>query len=183
MNRQIVIFGFCGLLILAMVVVPQPVGTQVVSGGEPFSLPGVLVWVVVLVPVAAILMPVFRKTGIKIQGKTWVYLLSFVVVLVGYAWFQSQVKKLDNMATIPSGGVFTSSIAAARPVAVQAAAQTAPQGKGSRYTVVAGDTLWGICRKHYGTSVTTQLVTEVARVNNLANGGANLRIGQVLTLP
>ncbi|MBU3935337.1 LysM peptidoglycan-binding domain-containing protein [Patescibacteria group bacterium] len=177
MSWKIFVWAFLALAVLAMIFAPQPVGTQVVSGGEPFSIPGVLVWVVVLVPVVAILMPVFKKTGVKIPGKAWPYLISLVVILVGFTWVNSQVKNLDQAAA--SGG-FTSSISATRPVAVQAAVQ-APQG--SQYTVVAGNTLWGICRNHYGSSVTAQLVTEVSRVNGLTNGGANLQVGQQLTLP
>jgi len=57
--------------------------------------------------------------------------------------------------------------------AVQATAATAT------YTVVSGDTLWGICRKYYGDGT---LYSKLAAYNGIKN--ANLiRVGQKFTIP
>lgn len=51
--------------------------------------------------------------------------------------------------------------------------------KTSTYTVVSGDTLWGICRKYYGDGT---LYAKLATYNSIKN--ANLiRVGQKITIP
>ena len=185
MDKKVFVWGFFFMVVLAMVVARQLAGAQVILEGEYFSLPGMavlggfgLVLWVGLKPARTKIGGAVAATGIQISGKTRGWLLVGAILVVVAFSLNSGVKRLDLAAA--NGGVYSSSISSAHPVAVQAAViQIAPQGS---HAVVAGDTLWSICRNHYG-SATAQRVAEVTRVNTLPNGGATLQIGQVLTLP
>ena len=73
--------------------------------------------------------------------------------------------------------VLTADGPAAAPV--EPPAPEAPSAGEETYTVVAGDCLWNIARRFYGSGAQ---YTKIAAVNGIADPDY-IRIGQVLTIP
>jgi len=84
----------------------------------------------------------------------------------------------------PAAGtpLFSAGGAASPPAAPLAAAPSAPLPAGARtYTTVAGDTLFGISRKAYGTPARWQ---DIQRANaDKLGGGTQVRPGMILVIP
>ena len=66
---------------------------------------------------------------------------------------------------------------AKQQTAASPASTRLPKGTVVSYTIKRGDTLYAICRRHSGSNM-----QEIIRMNNLANGGNLIKVGQVLKI-
>ncbi|MEK7577433.1 MAG: LysM peptidoglycan-binding domain-containing protein [Patescibacteria group bacterium] len=100
----------------------------------------------------------------------------------GYNWIDiTEANKLSNADVIEEGQTLTIPKVEKREPARQAlsAATEVKKPENGKYTIIQGDTLWGISEKTYGTGYRW---TEIASLNKL-NDANIIHTGNVLQLP